>query len=95
MQAPFAGRAFACASLDPLVRRHMVVVALSLHAAGSEATDDELLHHLDPCMLETLVHERLDGPTAELVFRYLHALSPTQCRCLAAARNRVELELTR
>lgn len=87
------GGMFACAALDPLIRRHMVVVALALHATGSDATELELLHHLDPCVLETLVHERLCGPTAELVLRYLGALTTDQCRCLVAARNRLELEL--
>lgn len=95
MQSPFGGRTLACAALDPLVRRHVVVVALALQAASGDSTGTEVVHHFDPCVLETLVHERLDGPTAELVLRYLHALTPAQCRCLAAARNRLELELVR
>ena len=86
------GRPAARAALDPLVRRHLVVVALALQAAGCEATEPELLRHFDPCFLETLVHERLHGPTAELVLRYLHALTSVQCRCLVQARNRLELE---
>ena len=93
MDSPFDGRAFACAALDPLARRHMLVVALSLHAAGVDATQDEALRHFDPCALETFVHERLAGSTAELVLRYLRALTASQCRCLALARNRIELEI--
>ena len=89
------GRIAACAALDPLTRRHMVVAALALQAAGCEATESEVLRHFDPYLLETLVHERLEGPTAELVLRYLHALTSVQCQCLARARNRLELEAIR
>jgi hypothetical protein len=92
MDTFLGGHSAAGAALDPLARRHMVVVALALQAAGREATEPEVLGHFDPCFLETLVHERLYGPTAELVLRYLHALTPAQCRCLVRARNRLELE---
>jgi hypothetical protein len=93
MDIPPGSRVSAYAALDPLVRRHMVVVVVSLQAAGTEATESEVLRHLDPCTLDMLVHERLHGPTAELVSRYLRALTPAQCRCLTDARNRLELEL--
>jgi hypothetical protein len=70
----------------------MVVVALALQAAGGEATESEVLRHFDPCFLETLVHDRLHGPTAELILRYLRALTAAQCRYLVQARNRLEIE---
>jgi hypothetical protein len=87
------GRAFACAALDPSAHRHLIVVALALHSAGSEATETEVVDHFDLCALEALVYDRLQGPTAELVLSYLHALTPAQCRSIGLARNRLELEL--
>ena len=86
-------RALACAETDPLVRRHLVIAALSLQAAGVDPDEAELIRQLEPRELEAVVRERLWGHTAELVLRYLHALTPVQCRCLTKARNRLELEL--
>ena len=79
------GRLAARAALDPLVRRHLVVVALALHAAGCEATEPELLRHFDPRFLETLVHERLHGPTAESC----SAICTRSHRCSADASCRL------
>ena len=81
------------AECDPLVRRHLVLVALALHAAGRDADDAELVGHIDPRALEALVHTALGSATGELLLRYLRALTPEQCRILVRARNRLELEL--
>ncbi len=94
MSAALSSPVRACAALDPLTRKHLVLVALALQAAGADADDAELVRHVDPLAMEALVQERLDGATGELLLRYLHALSAEQCRSLAQARNRLELELS-
>jgi hypothetical protein len=86
-------RALALAGHDPLVRRHLALVAFALEWSGSTADEHELVRHLDPFALESLAHDRLDTQTGALVLRYLGALDRAQCRALAGARNRLEAEL--
>ncbi len=81
------------AQLDPLVRNHMHIAALALAAAGQACGAAQLVRHLDPWALDSLAREHLHGALAALVLRYLGALTPTQCRLLVGARNRLELEL--
>lgn len=92
MSFALSGPVHAYAVRDPLVRKHLVLVALALQAAGRDTTDDELTRHVDPSALEALVHAALGGAAGELLLRYLRALTPDQCRSLVQARNLLELE---
>ncbi|MHB8492590.1 MAG: hypothetical protein ACYDA6_10325 [Solirubrobacteraceae bacterium] len=87
------GHALASAQLDPLLRNHVHLVALALIGAGIGAGEAQIVRHMDPWALDVIARERLGGTLGHLVLRYLHALTPVQCRIIAQAQNRMEAEM--
>lgn len=93
MPHPTSLRTLRCAQLDPLVRRHLAMVACVLADAGMMCDPGRLLAHFDPASLERLARSEPSSDVAAFALRYLALLTPAHRVTLASARALLEAEL--